>query len=368
MTEGGVKIRAIFVHIGVLMPLWMIMVHVEGWKYVTHSEKMTWNDSRKWCQTHHTDIVMVHNENVTNVLKTELPNLNSAPYYWIGMKKINDTWMWVANGQAADYINWAETEPNNRLSEENCVEMYITSLNKSGKWNDDSCSNSKYPVCHKAQCPNITCGDRKVCVEKVNNFSCVCKPGFLGPQCNTVVSCPQLSTPAKSWMQCSGLYGNYSLDSKCKFSCAAGYKLKGTAELNCNSSGAWNAPLPSCAAECFPLLLFGGRLINCTEAHDSSRSACTMQCPPGHLLLGFAQFSYRADGTWESAYPIMCANYIHFLIALLAFAVISMFCGYLCGCCICKKSKEVISSTQQETINPAYEAEPPPLEGPLCSA
>lgn len=62
------------------------------------------------------------------------------------------------------------------------------------------------------------------------------------------------------------------------------------------------------AVECFPLLLFGGGLMNCTEGHDSSRSACRVQCPPGHLLLGFTEFTCRADGIWESSFPLMCAS------------------------------------------------------------
>lgn len=72
-----------------------------------------------------------------------------------------------------------------------------------------------------------------------------------------VVSCEPLSVPPHGWMECSGLYGNHSLNSNCKFSCAGGYKLNGTAELRCNSSGAWNAPPPSCAgAICISKLRF----------------------------------------------------------------------------------------------------------------
>ncbi|XP_051732125.1 P-selectin-like isoform X19 [Ctenopharyngodon idella] len=538
------------VHIGVF---WLILVSVEGWTYHTDKKAMTWNKTRQWCQKHYTDIVMVHNENVTHFLTKILQSRSSTPYYWIGLQKINGNWTWVANGQIVNYQNWGVGEPNNVKTDENCVE-YISNENKNGKWNDDQCEKEKYPVCHKAQCLNNSCSDRELCIEQVNNFTCVCKPGFSGPRCEkvvsceqlsapphgwmecsgvygnhslnstckfscaggyklrgtaelkcsssgawnvpppscavvsceqlsapphgwmecsgvygnhslnstckfscaggyklrgtaelkcnssgawkvpppscavvsceqlsapphgwmecsgvygnhslnstckfscaggyklrgtaelkcnssgawnvpppscAVVSCEQLSAPPHGWMECSGVYGNHSLNSTCKFSCAGGYKLRGTAELRCNSSGAWNIPPPSCAVECFPLLLFGGGLMNCTEGHDSSRSACRVQCPPGHLLLGFTEFTCRADGIWESSFPLMCASFVHSLIALLASVVVSVFCGCFC-CSNCRNSKKAVRMrTQQETLNPAFEAEHTPLDGPLCSA
>ncbi|XP_051732113.1 P-selectin-like isoform X7 [Ctenopharyngodon idella] len=662
------------VHIGVF---WLILVSVEGWTYHTDKKAMTWNKTRQWCQKHYTDIVMVHNENVTHFLTKILQSRSSTPYYWIGLQKINGNWTWVANGQIVNYQNWGVGEPNNVKTDENCVE-YISNENKNGKWNDDQCEKEKYPVCHKAQCLNNSCSDRELCIEQVNNFTCVCKPGFSGPRCEkvvsceqlsapphgwmecsgvygnhslnstckfscaggyklrgtaelkcsssgawnvpppscavvsceqlsapphgwmecsgvygnhslnstckfscaggyklrgtaelkcnssgawkvpppscavvsceqlsapphgwmecsgvygnhslnstckfscaggyklrgtaelkcnssgawnvpppscavvsceqlsapphgwmecsgvygnhslnstckfscaggyklrgtaelkcnssgawnvpppscavvsceqlsapphgwmecsgvygnhslnstckfscaggyklrgtaelkcnssgawnvpppscAVVSCEQLSAPPHGWMECSGVYGNHSLNSTCKFSCAGGYKLRGTAELKCNSSGAWNVPPPSCAVECFPLLLFGGGLMNCTEGHDSSRSACRVQCPPGHLLLGFTEFTCRADGIWESSFPLMCASFVHSLIALLASVVVSVFCGCFC-CSNCRNSKKAVRMrTQQETLNPAFEAEHTPLDGPLCSA
>ncbi|XP_052391746.1 L-selectin isoform X2 [Carassius gibelio] len=354
------------VYTDVLIHLWLILVSVEGWTYHwKENEKMTWNETRAWCQKEYTDIVMVHNENVTRFLEKNLPEKSSSPYFWIGMKKINDIWTWAANGQSVDNENWAPTEPNNNKADENCVELY-TNTNNKGKWNDDSCEHKKHPLCQKSQCPN-NCTDRQYCVEQVNNVTCVCKTGFSGPECETVVSCEPLSAPPHGGMQCSGPYGNHSLNSDCTFSCAGGYKLNGKDELKCNSSGAWNAPPPSCTAECFPILLFGGGLLNCTEGHDSIRSACRVQCPPGHLLLGFVEFTCRADGTWESSFPLMCASYVHFLIALLASVVISVFCGCLFCCSSCRRSKKAVR-TRPETVNPAFEAEHTPLEGPLCSA
>ncbi|XP_051511691.1 L-selectin-like [Myxocyprinus asiaticus] len=369
MTGGVLKLRATFGHIGLLMMyLRVILVYVDGWTYSYSNKTMSWNNSRKWCQTNYTDVVMVHNENVTRFLINNLPQI-SGSYYWIGIKKIDGIWTWVANGQVVDYQPWAINEPNNVKSNENCVEMYISISENNGKWNDEGCEKEKLPICQKAQCLNNSCSDREDCFEQVNNFTCTCKPGLSGPRCETAVSCEKLSAPQHGWMDCAGFYGNHSLNSTCTFFCASGYKLSGTAELKCNSSGAWNAPPPSCAVECYPLLLFGGGLMNCSEGHDTYRSTCRVQCPPGHLLLGFAEFSCRADGTWVSSFPLMCANYVHFLWALLGCFGLSMFCCCLLCCSKCRKSRKAVRSrTQQETINQVNEAEHTPLEGPACSA
>ncbi|XP_067240167.1 L-selectin-like isoform X2 [Chanodichthys erythropterus] len=444
MTGGVVKLIAMSVHIAVF---WLILVSVEGWTYHSdNKEQLNWKEAREWCQKHYTDIVMVHNENVTHFLTKYLPSRSSAPYYWIGLKNINDSWTWT-DGQIANYQNWGDKEPNSVLPDENCVE-YISNPNNNGKWNDESCTRQKYPVCHKAQCLNNSCSNRGHCTEQVNNFTCECEPGFIGPRCEKVVTCEQLSAPPHGSMECSGQYGNHSLSSKCTFSCADGYKLSGTAELQCNSSGAWNVPPPSCAAQCLnnscsdrghcieqvnnitcvcepgfsgPRCekvvsceqlsaprhgwmecsgLYGNHSLNskckfscaggyklrgtaelqCTSSgawnvppplcagHDSSRSACRVECPPGHLLLGFAEFTCRADGMWESSFPLMCASFVHSLIVLLSSAVISLFCGWFC-CSKCRKSKKAVRMrTQQETLNPAFEAEHTPPDGPLCSA
>lgn len=219
-----------------------------------------------------------------------------------------------------------------------------------------------------AQCSNSSCSVREDCIEQVNNFTCACKTGLSGPRCETVVSCEKLSKPSHGWKGCSGPYGNHSLNSSCQFFCAAGYKLSGTADLHCKSSGAWNAPPPICAVECYPLLLFGGGLMNCTEGHDTYKSTCRVQCPPGHLLLGFAEFTCRSDGTWTSSFPLMCASYVYFLIAIFGCFILSMLCCCLFCCFNCRKSRKTVRSrTQQETVNPAYEECTAP-EGPLCSA
>lgn len=132
-----------------------ITVSVEGWTYHSDNKtKLNWKEAREWCQKHYTDIVMVHNENVTHFLTKYLPSRSSAPYYWIGLKNISNSWTWVANGQIANYQNWGDKEPNSVLPDENCVE-YISNPKNNGKWNDESCIRQKYPVCQKGKEPEL---------------------------------------------------------------------------------------------------------------------------------------------------------------------------------------------------------------------
>ncbi|KAK9956629.1 hypothetical protein ABG768_014348 [Culter alburnus] len=294
------------VHIAVF---WLILVSVEGWTYHSDNKtKLNWKEAREWCQKHYTDIVMVHNENVTHFLTKYLPSRSSAPYYWIGLKNISNSWTWVANGQIANYQNWGDKEPNSVLPDENCVE-YISNPKNNGKWNDESCIRQKYPVCQKAQCLNNSCSDRGHCTEQVNNFTCECEPGFIGPRCEKVVTCEQLSAPPHGSMECSGLYGNHSLSSMCTFSCADGYKLSGTAELQCNSSGAWNVPPPSCAVvTCEQLSAPPHGSMECSSLYGnhSLNSKCTFSCADGYKLSGTAELQCNSSGAWNVP-PPLCA-------------------------------------------------------------
>ncbi|XP_062989222.1 pulmonary surfactant-associated protein D [Elgaria multicarinata webbii] len=46
------------------------------------------------------------------------------------------------NGEAINYSNWLQGEPNNDKGTENCVELYVN-----GKWNDKSCGEKRLIVC-----------------------------------------------------------------------------------------------------------------------------------------------------------------------------------------------------------------------------
>lgn len=123
-----------------------------GWTYSYSEMKMNWTQGRKWCQTHFTDMVVIQNQIENDYLVSILPNRTRSPYYWIGITRQhkNETWTWVGNNSTwIGEQSWAANEPNNNDVTEFCVEIYVNMGQNRGKWNDEKCALSKYPVCYK---------------------------------------------------------------------------------------------------------------------------------------------------------------------------------------------------------------------------
>ncbi|KAL0164811.1 hypothetical protein M9458_040564, partial [Cirrhinus mrigala] len=72
-----------------------------------------------------TDMVAIQNQAEVEYLNQVLP-FNQA-YYWIGIRKRLDS----------EAANWAENEPNNKGSGQDCVEIYIKRSREIAKWNDE---------------------------------------------------------------------------------------------------------------------------------------------------------------------------------------------------------------------------------------
>lgn len=113
---------------------------------------MNWTQAQTYCQTNYTDLVVIQSQRENDYLVSILPSRDKSPYYWIGITKthINETWTWVGNNST--WIGeqlWAPNEPNNNHVTEFCVEIYVNQGQNRGKWNDEKCSNRKYPVCYK---------------------------------------------------------------------------------------------------------------------------------------------------------------------------------------------------------------------------
>ena len=74
-------------------------------------------------------------------------------FYWIGIRKINGTWTWIGTNKSLtkEATNWAPGEPNNKQTDEDCVEIYIKREKDSGKWNDENCTKKKFALCYKGR-------------------------------------------------------------------------------------------------------------------------------------------------------------------------------------------------------------------------
>lgn len=122
---------------------------VQAWTYHYNTVKdMKWEMARHWCRQHYTDMVAIQNQEEVIHLNQILPRHSS--YYWIGLRKIADQWIWMGTMKplTPEAASWATGEPNNKGTSEDCVEIYIKRSKDSGKWNDDNCSKKKAALCY----------------------------------------------------------------------------------------------------------------------------------------------------------------------------------------------------------------------------
>uniref|UniRef100_K7GLG1 E-selectin n=1 Tax=Sus scrofa TaxID=9823 RepID=K7GLG1_PIG len=208
------------------LPLVLLLLRESGaWSYSASTETMTFDDASAYCQQRYTHLVAIQNH-------AEIEYLNStfnysASYYWIGIRKINGTWTWIGTKKALtlEATNWAPGEPNNKESNEDCVEIYIKRDKDSGKWNDERCSKKKLALCYTAACTPTSCSGHGECIETINSSTCQCYPGFRGLQCEQ---------------------GKFSYNSSCSVSCGEGYLPSSREAKQGTSSRGESASLPGC--------------------------------------------------------------------------------------------------------------------------
>nr|1ESL_A Chain A, HUMAN E-SELECTIN [Homo sapiens] len=162
------------------------------WSYNTSTEAMTYDEASAYCQQRYTHLVAIQNKEEIEYLNSILSY--SPSYYWIGIRKVNNVWVWVGTQKplTEEAKNWAPGEPNNRQKDEDCVEIYIKREKDVGMWNDERCSKKKLALCYTAACTNTSCSGHGECVETINNYTCKCDPGFSGLKCEQIVNCTAL--------------------------------------------------------------------------------------------------------------------------------------------------------------------------------
>uniref|UniRef100_A0A8C4UUE6 p-selectin n=1 Tax=Falco tinnunculus TaxID=100819 RepID=A0A8C4UUE6_FALTI len=281
-------------------------MEVGAWKYhYSDQGDYTWEQARNYCQTFFTDLVAIQNKREIEYLNESLPFHNR--YYWIGIRKLSGIWTWVGTKKALtkEAENWAAGEPNNRRSNQDCVEIYIKRPRESGKWNDEPCNRRKKALCYQASCPPIPCSQRGECVETIGSYHCECYPGFYGPECEAVVQCAELE-PRGARMNCSHPYGDFSYNSTCVFGCHEGFEQQGAGMLRCLPSQKWSADIPTCTAVTCPALSAPdwGEL-SCSHLHGDFTfgSTCAFSCQAGFALMGPESRKCTATGTWTGDAP-----------------------------------------------------------------
>nr|XP_060630360.1 P-selectin-like [Anolis sagrei ordinatus] len=288
---------------GLLFP-----VGVDAWTYhYGDKSDLTWKEARVFCQTWFTDLVAIQNQEEIAYLNAVVPFYKK--YYWIGIRKINNTWTWVGTNKklTKEAENWAYREPNNRRDNQDCVEIYIKRDREAGKWNDEPCTKKKRALCYQASCHPSSCNERSECVETIGNHTCQCYPGYFGPECEYVVKCRDLSAIHKPLrMNCNHPLGDFSYRSSCAFSCEEGLELSGLATLQCLPSGNWTAEIPQCiAVQCKPLKIPDHGDFNCSHVYGEFQyqSTCNFKCAEGFAISGAENIMCKKSGEWSSPAP-----------------------------------------------------------------
>nr|XP_047936225.1 P-selectin-like isoform X4 [Anser cygnoides] len=283
-----------------------MVTQVEAWTYSYSNQGIySWEQARNYCRTFFTDLVAIQNKEEIGYLNATLPF--HKQYYWIGIRKQNSVWTWVGTNKALtkEAENWAKGEPNNRRSNQDCVEIYIKRQQEAGKWNDEPCHKRKTALCYKASCQASTCRPHGECVEVIESYRCECHPGFEGDECDTAVQCPTLN-PKGARMTCSHPFGDFRYNSTCDFVCPEGFERRGAGTLQCLASRQWSAETPTCAAVACPELAApkSGQ-VNCSHPHGASAfsSTCDFSCQEGFEVTGSERLWCTAGGAWSGAPP-----------------------------------------------------------------
>ncbi|KAM8930709.1 E-selectin-like [Pelodytes ibericus] len=122
------------------------------------------------------------------------------------------------------------------------------------------------------------------------------------PKCQAI-SCTPLNDPLNGQMECQG---ESYYNSKCTFTCAQGFQLVGVSALQCLASGEWSASVPFCEAlECEALMVPNMGIMNCTDPLGRFKygSVCTFDCENDLLLNGTNTLECDHSGKWSAPLP-----------------------------------------------------------------
>ncbi|XP_009671163.2 E-selectin [Struthio camelus] len=287
-----------------------ILEEVNCWTYHYSDTNMTYDEAELWCKDKYTNMVAIQNKEEISYLNNFLPF--NPGYYWIGIRKINETWTWVGTNKelTEEAENWASGEPNGQGNNEDCVEIYIKRGKDDGKWNDAQCEKKKVALCYTASCNLSLCSGHGECIETINNHTCRCNPGFYGPECEFVETCDTLKKPDHGSLKCSHPLKNFSYSSSCTVQCEKGYELTGVESVHCTSSGVWSASPAECKAVTCPALEMPAHgFVNCSHSPVELTwgTTCEFTCEEGFALTGPAMLQCGSSGAWDRQQPACAA-------------------------------------------------------------
>ncbi|XP_072130136.1 P-selectin-like isoform X5 [Mobula birostris] len=125
------------------------------------------------------------------------------------------------------------------------------------------------------------------------------------PVCKAV-QCTPLKIPERGNMDCKNIYGDFSYNSTCVFSCIEGFAVNGSNNLQCEASRQWTAEVPTCeVAKCTALEDPEQGWINCSHPLGpfSYHATCDFKCERGFVLNGSETIWCGAFGQWTPRIP-----------------------------------------------------------------
>ncbi|XP_062864831.1 C-type lectin domain family 17, member A-like isoform X2 [Trichomycterus rosablanca] len=133
-------------------------INKPGWRYFKSSiyyvstRKMTWSESRKYCQEKEADLVIINSLDEQDLIEM----LRRGQTAWIGLSDLatQNRWKWV-DGTTLTTSFWWTQEPNNYQGSEDCVTTgYKPTDDRPVKgvlntWNDESCIVTYVCICER---------------------------------------------------------------------------------------------------------------------------------------------------------------------------------------------------------------------------
>ncbi|KAM4642729.1 E-selectin-like [Discoglossus pictus] len=122
------------------------------------------------------------------------------------------------------------------------------------------------------------------------------------PKCEAV-TCPTITIPEHASIDCEDAFGEFQYNSNCSFQCDEGFILTGAESLHCSSSGSWSSDVPSCqAVQCATLKAPENGQMDCQEK-SFYNSSCSFTCAEGFRLVGSSDLQCLSSGEWTSSPP-----------------------------------------------------------------
>jgi hypothetical protein len=121
-------------------------------KYYMSRNRASWSHARAVCSTLGLDLASIKSAQVNSNLTAAAAAYQMNPA-WLGATDATKEgeWMWVDGTKcttviggvqtAHGYNNWTNTEPNNALNDEHCMQL------RDGTWNDNTCSKLSAFIC-----------------------------------------------------------------------------------------------------------------------------------------------------------------------------------------------------------------------------